>query len=127
MINPAENEWYLPMVHRTSNIYPVNRVREDYLDGEFTHGRNDENADAVAAVPALTIQALQCRDQESECLPGAGLCTAENIASTPQMHSTILPEQRVKDGRVLDIRHFRKAGFTQAYVERETKEQPCFV
>lgn len=120
MINPAENEWYLPMVHRTSNIYPVNRVREDYLDGEFTHGRNDENADAVAAVPALTIQALQCRDQEGECLSGAGLCTAENIASTPQMPSIILPKQRVEDRGVLDVCHFRKAGFTQAYVERET-------
>ena len=115
------------MVHRTSNIYPVNGVCEDYLDGEFTHGRNDEDTNAVATVPALTIQAFQCRDQESECLSGTGLCTAENIASTPQMRSIILPEQRVEDGRVLDIRHFRKAGFTQAYVERETKDQPCFV
>ena len=127
MINPAENEWYLPIVHRTSNIYPVNRICEDHLDGEFTHGRNDENANAVATVPALTVQALQCWDQEGECLSGAGLCTAENIASMPQIHETILPQQRVEDGRVLDIRHFRKAGFTQAYVERETIRQPCFV
>ena len=98
----------------------MNRVGEGYLDGEFTHGRNDEDANAVATVPALTIQALQCRNQEGECLSGAGLCTTENIASTPQMRSTILPEQRVEDGRVLDVCHFRKAGFTQAYVERET-------